>query len=465
MITIKIPPTYEIERRYILKVMFTEFLGLDIDIKQDDCVNTLISYEDRELLIADGLFKTPLAQWLNFASLPQQPLAIWDLATTKLNPTTVNRQIPIIYGDNPHDPNFFIHNESKIYLGLDLFGSAFFMLTRYEEVVKIERDRDDRFPATASLAYQENFLDRPIINEYLEILWDCLQSLWPELKRRSRQFQLYLSHDVDRPFMYAFTGISSLIKRCGGDIFRRYSLIKATQSISAWMQVKRGNSVADPCNTFDLIMDISEQHNLKSAFYFITAHSGDAIDGDYTMNHPLIRSLLVKIHDRGHEIGLHPSYNTYKDAAQTKKEFEILKQVCDELGIHQAIWGGRQHYLRWENPTTFQNWEDAGLNYDSSLSFADLAGFRSGICYEYSTFNIKTRQTLKLKERPLIMMECTILATEFMNLPIDDDATFQRMAKYKQTCQLFQGDFRLLWHNSNLLDPQGIAIYKQLVAI
>ena len=30
MITIQTPKAYEIERRYIIEVMFTEFLGLDI---------------------------------------------------------------------------------------------------------------------------------------------------------------------------------------------------------------------------------------------------------------------------------------------------------------------------------------------------------------------------------------------------------------------------------------------------
>ena len=35
------------------------------------------------------------------------------------------------------------------------------MLTRYEEIVKLDRDTFDRFPAWASLAYQEGFLDVP----------------------------------------------------------------------------------------------------------------------------------------------------------------------------------------------------------------------------------------------------------------------------------------------------------------
>ena len=463
MLTIQIPNTYEPERRYILSVLLKEFLGLDFQIQITTSKGVLITRDDgHQLFIADGLFNTPSEQWLNSASLPQQPLKSWDLATTSLEVTTVEPQIPIIYGDNPMNPEFFCQSDRQIYLGLDIFGSAFFMLSRYEEIVKLERDRHDRFPATASLAYQEGFLDRPIINEYLEILWACLNHLWPGLQRKFRQLKIHVSHDVDEPFRYRFAGIPRLIRLCAKDVVKHRDPLSAVTNIPRWFQVRSGGLDADPCNTFDRIMDISERNDLTSAFYFITADSG----GDskrYSIHHPLIGNLLRKIYQRGHEIGLHTSYNTYKNAAQTKKEFEILKEVCAEEGIQQDHWGGRQHYLRWQTPVTLQNWEDAGLDYDSTLSFADVAGFRCGVCYEFPAFNLKTRQTLKLRERPLIVMECTILDEDYMNLGGDDEIALQTMAKYKQRCRLFKGDFTLLWHNSCLTTRRELKMYEQVV--
>jgi len=461
MIIVQVPNTYEAERRYILSVLFTEFLGLDIQINVQDRTNTLISLNDnRNLIITDGLFTAPSKDWLKPESLPQQPLNIWNLKTVEIQPTTVTSQIPIIYGENPNNLNFFQISENQINLGLDIFGSAFFMLTRYEEIVKNNRDNHDRFPATAALAYQENFLHRPIINEYLEILWSCLKYLWSGLERKPRTFQTYLTHDIDNPFQHAFTGIFPLAKRCAGDILKRHQPHQAVQNFSNWLRVKTGNPEVDPCNTFDRIMDISEQHNLRSAFYFITDHTAGKIDGRYNMNHPLIRNLLQKIYQRGHEIGLHPSYNTYQDPQQTKKEFQILQQSCEAEGINQDKWGGRQHYLRWETPTTFQNWNDAGLHYDSTLSYADVAGFRCGICYEYPTFNVMTRQRLKLRERPLTIMERTILDERYMNLTYD--LALAPIREYKQACQLFDGDFVILWHNNRLIDSREVNLYQQV---
>ncbi len=466
MITIQIPPNYEAERRYIISTLFREFLGLDIQVEVSDRQDTRIAMDgDGQLIVVDRLFMTPPQDWLKPASLPQQPLKVWNLDRTNLSPTVVNSQIPVIYGDNPRNPHFFRQEEEQIYLGLDLFGSTFFMLSRYEEAVKPERDGHNRFPATASLAYGEGFLDRPIVNEYLEILWACLQQLWPRLERQPRQFKTYLSHDVDEPFRYAFSSLFSLVKLCGGDILKRLNPLQAIHNASGWFQVKTGHPEADPYNTFDWILEISERHNLRSAFYFISDRSAGAIDGNYTMEHPLIRDLLRKIHQRGHEIGLHTSYNTYLDPVQTKKEFDILKKTCAAEGIQQESWGGRQHFLRWQTPTTFQNWEDAGLDYDSTLCFADVAGFRCGICYEFPTFNVKTRQPLRLKERPLIVMECTVIDKRYMNLGLEGDVALQAMAKYKQRCRLFQGDFTLLWHNSRLVDKREAELYEELVSL
>ncbi|QCS49048.1 hypothetical protein FEK30_06145 [Picosynechococcus sp. PCC 11901] len=464
MIFIQIPSTYEAERRYILSVMFGEFLGLDIQIQLSDRQDTRISINDdsRTLVVADGLFSTPPNQWLKSASLPKQPLPMWDISKVGLSTTTVSPEIPVIYGNEPNNLDFFQYSGNKINLGLDIFGSAFFMLTRYEEVVKSERDKHDRFPATASLAYQENFLHRPIINEYLEILWACLKYLWPRLKRKSRNFQIHLTHDVDSSFRFAFTGILSLARQCAGDLLKRRQPTLMLNNISNWLVVKKGNLEADPHNTFDYIMDISEQNNIKSAFYFITDHPAGKIDGIYDIRHPLIKELLQKIHRREHEIGLHTSYNTYQNSKQTKNEFQILREVCESQSIEQNIWGGRQHFLRWETPTTFQNWEHAGLDYDTTLSYADIAGFRCGTCYEYPTFNLITRQALKLRERPLIIMECTVLDKRYMNL--SDDLAFNAMVEYKRNCQLFNGKLVILWHNTRFLEPSEVSLYQNLLS-
>ncbi len=212
----------------------------------------------------------------------------------------------------------------------------------------------------------------------------------------------------------------------------------------------------DLYNTFAYIMGTDERAGTRGAFNFITAHADGPIDGSYSIDDPWIRDLMRSLHERGHEIGFHPSYGTFRDGEQTRRELEALIHACDEEGIDQPSFGGRQHYLRWENPTTWQNWEDAGLAYDSSLSFADQAGFRCGVCYEYPVFNLRTRRSLKLRERPLIAMDASLLEYEQLSHRL---AT-ERLLELERRCRLFDGEFTLLWHNDRLLSRSARRAYE-----
>lgn len=335
------------------------------------------------------------------------------------------------------------------------------MLTRYEEVVKSERDLHERFPAKASLAYQEGFLDRPIVNEYVELLWWALKKLWPSLRRRDRQFQMVLSHDVDWPLGMLNRTPTQVLKNTVGDMVVRRSPALAMRRFQSYIQIRRGNIDQDINNTFDFIMDLSEKHNLRSSFYFIAERSAGVIDGNYSLEHPWIKALMRRMHDRGHILGLHPSYHTFRSRKRIKQEFDKLLQSAEGVGIQQQTWGGRQHYLRWEAPTTWQVWEDSGLSYDSSLGFADHAGFRCGTCYPYRVFNLQNRQALRLLERPLIIMECSLLSSAYMGL--SHEKAWEEMRKLRDRCRLFSGEFTLLWHNSHLIVPQDGELYRRFV--
>lgn len=416
----------------------------------------------KKLLLADEFFAQPEAVWLTATSLPKQPLAYWEVRESPLEkiPLT-DSTLPIIFGKACANGSYLLQDEFGVMIGIDIAGSAFFMLTRYEEVVIQTRDRHQRFPASASLAYQEGFLDRPIINEYVEILWWGIQQLWPDLPRKARLFQVMLSHDVDWPLGIVYAPLSKLLKNAVGDVLYRKSFSLLTRRIQSCIAVYKGDTDADLNNTFDWIMDVSERLNLKSAFYFISGHSGGEIDGNYELDDPWIIKLLQNIHLRGHEIGLHPSYQTFRDPTQMQREFNHLRNVADKAGIRQQTYGGRQHYLRWEAPTTWQILDDVGLAYDSTLSYADYAGFRTGVCYDYSVFNVRTRKALSLIERPLIVMEGTLLEKSYMNFSRETGTDF--MQKLKRHCQLFQGNFTLLWHNNLLIHPRDAEMYLSVL--
>lgn len=351
--------------------------------------------------------------------------------------------------------------EGCFVINYDILGLTYWMLNRIEEIGRTDLDNHNRFPATASHAYKNGYLESPIVDEWLHILKQVIQRTWPTLELKRHQFSMKVSHDVDRPSRYGFRDTKGLIRAIGGDLIKYKDIKAICQAPYVWLTTKKSLNTQDPYNTFNWIMDKSEAAGVVSAFYFICG--GDhANDAEYNIEHPVIRNLIREIYARGHEIGLHPSYLTYKKPELIKQEFEKLRIICRQEGVHQKEWGGRMHYLRWQHPTTLQAWDNAGLDYDSTLSYADRPGFRCGTCFEYPAFNPVEQTILKIRIRPLIAMESTVISSQYLGLGLTYEAK-QKFLELKNTCEKVSGVFTLLWHNSELISMNQNLVYESVV--
>jgi hypothetical protein len=449
MILIQAPPTYEEERKYVLNVILDEFLGIEFGFETAERENTVLSAgDDRRLVIADGLFATPGEEWLREGSLPSRPVRYVEAASLGPDVKLVSDRLPVIYGRSTGRTGPLRHSGRSLELDLDIFGSVFFMLTRYEEAVLPGRDGHGRFPASASLAGAEGFLDRPVVNEYVEVLWSCMKRLWPSLKRKPRSFRVIPTHDVDCPAYYEFYPTNQILMGMAGDVLKRRSLRTAVRRFKDWREVISGRA-RDPFDTFSWLMDLSESSGWKSTFNFISGGGTEYDRPRYPLDHRIVRGLIDSIGERGHEIGFHPSYATMADGNLWKNELEALRKAVQGATIR----GGRQHYLRFEIPTTWRFWEEAGLEYDSTMTYADAAGFRCGTCYEFPVYDLKNRSSMRLRERPTVVMESTVISDRYMGLGTGDKAR-ALIKKLKGRCRAFDGDFVLLWHNSALTGPE-----------
>lgn len=353
--------------------------------------------------------------------------------------------------------------QQKAIVHFDILGFVYWMLSRLEEIGREDLDDHHRFPATSSHAFKHGYLERPIVDEWLEILGQVIQRVWPQIELKKHSFQMKVSHDVDGPARYAFQSPARLIRTMGGDVLVRRDLWSALMGPWIWLNSKSDIHPRDPANTFDWLMEQSENHGLSSAFYFICGRTDAAKDASYEPEMPQIRSLMRKIHSRGHEIGLHPSYNTFNHPEEIRKEAERLKNICSEEGIHQQAWGGRMHFLRWDQSVTLKAWADAGMDYDSTLSYADRPGFRCGTCFEYPAFDVTTDRALLLRIRPLVAMDCTVIAERYLGLG-STEVAFDKFNELKAKCKAVDGNFTLLWHNSFFSTPNDFNIYSRLIS-
>ncbi len=456
---VTLPPERLPERRYIWDVLLAEGLGLTVRYRQAEGETTIrCDGADGCLTIRDGLLSMPREQWLTPRSLPARPIR--RLAS----PSAIRDRVPdvvALYGSGPEHRVGLMERADGLGIDFDLAGSAFFMLTRYEELVPSERDRHGRLPSEAMATVAEGLQRRAIVNEYLLLLSYAFEVLWPGIKISNRAYRVFLTHDVDSALFLNRARPWNALRAIYGDVvYRKDPGLAARRIASTAMKTTSAGARLDVYNTYELLMDISEEKGLKSAFYFICG--GDpAVDGDYAIDSPWCLGLLRSIAARGHEIGLHPSYASGDESGIVASEFQTLRHAAALAGVRQDTWGGRHHYLRWNPARSWGEWAQAGLSYDSSIGFADIPGFRSGFCFDYPVFDVSSSSRLPLRERPLLVMEKTVFPDHPSSTSGRD--AVEACRDLARTCKRFGGDFTLLWHNSKICSRQQVAVYRQIL--
>src|SRR4051794_14958826 len=239
---VRTPPGCEAERRYAIDVVMGELLGLQYEIVTVDDGAPFVRIADAadpdggEVRVADDLFARMDSDWSDRQWLPSAgQLERWHVAADLQDAVTA-ASVPVLYGK----PGLS-REAGTTTLGLDVFASAFVMLTRYEEAVVAlsVKDAHDRFPAWASAAAQDAFLDRPLVDEYVEILWTALRARGPRLTRRPRTYELWLSHDVDIPRSTG-RGVVDLGKWVAADVIRRREPGLAARRARAYPAARKG---------------------------------------------------------------------------------------------------------------------------------------------------------------------------------------------------------------------------------
>ena len=113
---------------------------------------------------------------------------------------------------------------------------------------------------------------------------------------------------------------------------------------------------------------------------------------------------------------------------------------------------------------TARNWEVAGMSYDSTLSYADLPGFLCGTSHTYTMFDAEQGRALNLMQRPLVLMDCSVIAKRYMNMGYTKEA-LDTMQTLKQRALIAGAQFTLLWHNSFFDGPSAYQFYEALIHV
>lgn len=450
------------EVRWVSIWLFEEVFGLQCEVQAwEQCGYQIeLDGEETSLALPDDFLRDARANWLDVSTLPSLPV---HYATVESLPGASEQlgrsELPNLFSEI-QECLFYIDSQRGV-LNLDVIGSLFFLMSRYEEAVIDVRDKHDRFPASASILGKAGLLDRAIGNEYIEVLWAAMTRIWPSLERKKRVFRMLPTHDIDHPSQ-VWSKWSSCLRSNLGRLRRGHFKSAVRGGFQRVQYALSKDWESDPYDTITWLSDVASEHNSTATFYYIPEQTHPTIDRGMPITHPHVVDQWRRIADAGHEIGVHPGYNTYRSREKLVSGTECIRRQLELLKIDQKEIGGRQHYLRWDSVETASHYVSAGIAHDSSLGYADQPGFRTGLCYEHPMYDVVTRQPLQLRERPLVLMDVSLTNSQYLGLDLGDEA-MKIASSLKNECRKYSGDFTVLWHNNYFTCEDDRQFYTDLL--
>jgi peptidoglycan/xylan/chitin deacetylase (PgdA/CDA1 family) len=297
--------------------------------------------------------------------------------------------------------------------------SIFNIFTREEEYRNGLRDSYGRFPYYAS---EERSIREPVVSRYLN--QHGMQVRYPD----GHKFAVCLSHDVDVlcPHNYFRKELDSIRSFTVGDFRGTIDILRRPRVVRPFLDSRE-------------IMALEEKYGARSSFYFIAVDGGP--DRSYDINE--IKDDLKFIDGSGWEVGLHGSQAAHADLERMKKEKALL-----EGALGKGVVGYRNHFLRFKVPLTWRLLQQAGFKYDTTLGYADCAGFRGGMCHPFFPYDLEAGTTIDILEIPLVIMDASL----FQNyMRLDIHGAWDLIKGLIDVVESQRGTIGILWHNTNML--------------
>ncbi|MCG7851503.1 MAG: polysaccharide deacetylase family protein [Methanosarcinaceae archaeon] len=308
-------------------------------------------------------------------------------------------------------------------------------------------------------------LYRPVVDEnYLENggKWP----VWPD----GKTFAVCLTHDVD--YISTFSFFESLRKKRiqfakQTSIFKKIRLLLSYGADLTGYMTRFWSTDILLCH--ERWIEKEMEVGAHSTFFFwpgwsnVTTHH--QIDPGYDLFDAVtfegqkisVAEMIREIDRRGWEIGLHPSWYSFDNLEEIKRQKEAL-----ESALGHDIVSVRQHYLHYDIRITPRIHARAGFKYDSTLGFNDNVGFRFGTSYPWFLFDLKSNEELPVMEIPLIVQDGALLSSN-KGLRLDEDTAFEYVIMIADAVEKVSGTLTLLWHSHHIIDQHWWRLYLRIL--
>lgn len=400
---------------YIFKLMLTELLGIPFNITQ--------SSEE---------FKNYNGPKFSYTTAPLENELFFMCK-------------PLLFEKDIHEPSLHVFdwNGLKVFFPtgkssafpFEIFSAAFYLVSRYEEYLPYKKDAHERFDAPESIAYKYNFLDKPLVNYWTELLGEKLKNHFPELEIKKPNYKFISTIDVDSAYAYKEKGLIRALGGIGKSIFSF-----KTEELVERILVLAGKQ-KDPYDTFTYMQLISEKYKLNSIYFFLLADYG-LNDKNVPYQSTLLQKQIHSIADYA-EIGIHPGYSSNINKQKLRTEHQRLEKI-----LNRHITKSRQHFLKLTLPDTYRNLLELDITDDYTMGYASTPGFRASIANSFYFYDLDSETETKLRVHPFMIMEGTF--KYYLNQSPEDFLVSAK--KLIDETKKVNGEFISLWHNDSLSD-------------
>lgn len=310
----------------------------------------------------------------------------------------------------------------------DLPGVAWWFFSRYEELFIDRRDEHGRFLAAHSTLAPELY-DLPLVTRWFERVEDLARELCglsPLPETPATLAPIAVTHDLD--LLRKFPRFSPRV------LWRAHREGRLQECLQVLCGRRR-----DPYNALDALVQMHEETGAAGTWFLMSGTGTHPLDGDYRSDDERLR--VLRSRKEADAFGLHGSYMSYRDDDMLYAEAAALQEA---IGAKLSPIT-RQHYLRFQTPTTWLEQADAGFTLDATSGFADRCGFRNGWTGAFTPFHPQTGRELPITAVPLNVMDMTISRYE----KLDEAAAMTRLEQiHRNAASRRGGVFVMLWHNT-----------------
>jgi hypothetical protein len=327
----------------------------------------------------------------------------------------------------------FFQTPAKSALPFDVFAASFYLVSRYEEYLSFKGDSFGRFSAKESLAYQNGFLQKPLVNIWAEKIKEVLRQRYPTLSFPEKKYQFISTIDIDNAYAYRHKGF---VRTAGGfakDILK-LNFKNAINRFATLFNLKE-----DVYDTYAELEKIQNQYKFPCIYFFLLGDFGEK-DKNLPAGSKKFQ-LLIQYLSEKNECGIHPSFASNSDRAKISVEKNRLNII-----LGKEVTKSRQHFLMLHFPDTYRHLIKNGIREDHTMGYADEVGFRASICTPFYFYDLQKEENAELQIHPFAVMDATLN----LYMKLRPGQVLNHIQSLIDETKKVNGTFISVWHNESL---------------